>query len=117
MCYSVGIEEKPLVAVMYEEYKDARTKETITHVQAFTESEVWEFQATDGEIKVPPVVTSHYFGRVPVIEYLANEERQGDFESVLTLIDAYNTAVSDSINDIEYWNDAYLLLKNFIRQY
>lgn len=112
MCYSVGIEEKPLVAVMYEEYKDARTKETITHVQAFTESEVWEFQATDGEIKVPPVVTSHYFGRVPVIEYLANEERQGDFESVLTLIDAYNTAVSDSINDIEYWNDAYLLLKN-----
>lgn len=112
MCYSKGIDETPLVAVFYEEFDDIKTKEIITVVQAFTSTEVWEFQAVDGEVKIPPIVSPHYFGRVPVIEYLANEERQGDFENVLTLIDAYNTAVSDSVNDIEYWNDAYLLLKN-----
>ncbi|PFL24127.1 phage portal protein, partial [Bacillus thuringiensis] len=32
----------------------------------------------------------HYFKAVPVIEYRNNEERQGDFEQAISLIDAYN---------------------------
>ena len=36
----------------------------------------------------------------------------GDFEPVISLIDAYNVACADSVNDINYLNDAYLLLKN-----
>lgn len=112
MCYSSGIEEIPLCAVLYEEHKDAISKEDIIFVQVFTKDSILEYQAENGEIKIPPIVRPHYFGEVPAIEYIANEERQGDFETVITLIDAYNTAVSDSINDVEYWNDAYLLLKN-----
>lgn len=112
MCYSMGIEEVPVCAVLYEAHKDAVSNEEVTFVQVFTKDSVIEFNAEGEEIKFPPQVKPHYFGEVPAIEYLANEERQGDFETVITLIDAYNTAVSDSINDIEYWNDAYLLLKN-----
>lgn len=112
MCYSMGIEEVPLCAVLYEAHKDAVSNEEVTFVQVFTKDSVIEFNAEGEEIKFPPQVRPHYFGEVPAIEYLANEERQGDFETVITLIDAYNTAVSDSINDIEYWNDAYLLLRN-----
>ena len=112
MCYSMGIEEVPQCAVLYESHKDAVSNETITFVQVFTKDSILEFEAIGEDIKFPPTVTPHYFGQVPAIEYLANEERQGDFENVITLIDAYNTAVSDSINDIEYWNDAYLLLQN-----
>lgn len=112
MCYSMGIEEVPLCAVLYESHQDAITKEDVVFVQAFTKDSIIEYEAIGGEIKFPPTIKPHYFGDVPAIEYLANEERQGDFETVITLIDAYNTAVSDSINDIEYWNDAYLLLKN-----
>ena len=58
--------------------------------------------------------TRHYFGEVPVVEYIANTERMGDFETIISLVDAYNLAVSDSVNDINYFNDAYLLLKNLI---
>lgn len=112
MCYSIGVDETPLCAVLYETHKDAITNEDITFVQVYTKDSILEFEANANEIKFPPIVTPHFFGRVPAIEYLANEERQGDFETVITLIDAYNLAVSDSINDIEYWNDAYLLLKN-----
>lgn len=112
MVYSIGVDETPLCGVIYETHTDAVTNEEVTFCQVYTKDSVIEFEASKEEIKFPPVVTPHYFGDVPVIEYLANEERQGDFETVITLIDAYNTAVSDSINDIEYWNDAYLLLKN-----
>lgn len=112
ICYSIGIDEVPLCAVLYETHKDALSNEEITFVQVFTKDKIIDFEANGEEINFPPTVRPHYFGRVPAIEYLANEERQGDFETVISLIDAYNVAVSDSINDIEYWNDAYLLLKN-----
>lgn len=51
----------------------------------------------------------HGFGKVPMIEYINNPERQGDFEPVLTLIDAYNILQSDRINDREALVDAILL--------
>lgn len=54
----------------------------------------------------------HTFGDVPVIEYLNNKEEQGDFEQVMTLIDAYNTAQSNTLNDMEQFTDAYLVLVN-----
>lgn len=32
----------------------------------------------------------HYFGKMPMVEYRNNEEKQGDFEQMIPLIDAYN---------------------------
>ena len=52
----------------------------------------------------------HYFGAVPMIEYRNNTERQGDFEQQISLIDAYNTMLSDRVNDKEQFVDAMLLL-------
>ena len=50
----------------------------------------------------------HYFQRVPMVEYLENEERLGAFESVETLINAYNKAISEKANDVDYFADAYM---------
>lgn len=50
----------------------------------------------------------HYFGDVPIIEYLENEERQSSFENVETLINAYNKALSEKANDVDYFADAYM---------
>lgn len=50
----------------------------------------------------------HFFGDVPIIEYLENEERKGAFENVLPLINAYNKALSEKANDVDYYADAYL---------
>lgn len=51
------------------------------------------------------------FGEVPFIEYLNNSEGQGDFESVISLIDAYNLIQSDRVNDREQLVDAILCFK------
>lgn len=58
----------------------------------------------------------HYFGAVPVIEYRNNEEKQGDFEQALSLIDAYNILQSDRLNDKESFIDAILFIQGFLLQ-
>lgn len=50
----------------------------------------------------------HYFGDVPMIEYKNNKFAIGDFEPVITLIDAYNKLQSDRVNDKEQLIDALL---------
>lgn len=52
----------------------------------------------------------HAFGDVPVICYKNNPELMGDFEPVISLIDAYNLLQSDRINDKEQLVDAVLCL-------
>lgn len=50
----------------------------------------------------------HYFPGVPATEYVENSERQGLFEPVLTLVNAYNKAISEKANDVDYFADAYM---------
>lgn len=50
----------------------------------------------------------HNFEGVPATEYIENEERMGIFEPVLTMINAYNKALSEKANDVDYFADAYL---------
>jgi SPP1 family phage portal protein len=60
-----------------------------------------------------PQTTQHYFGGVPLISYRNNEEKQGDFEQVISLIDAYNELQSDRITDKRNFIDALLVLYGF----
>lgn len=53
-------------------------------------------------------VEEHYWQDVPFVEYINNEERLGDFEGVLTGIDAYNKAQSNTANYFQYNDDAIL---------
>ena len=52
----------------------------------------------------------HAFGDVPLICYKNNPEMIGDFEPVISLIDAYNLLQSDRVNDKEQLVDAILCL-------
>ena len=52
----------------------------------------------------------HAFGDVSLICYKNNPELMGDFETVISLIDAYNMLQSDRINDKEQLVDAILCL-------
>ena len=51
----------------------------------------------------------HAFGDVPIICYKNNPELLGDYEPVLSLIDAYNQLQSDRINDKEQLVNAILM--------
>lgn len=52
----------------------------------------------------------HAFKGVPINVYQNNQEELGDFENVISLIDAYDAISSDSINEFNYFSDCYLAL-------
>lgn len=68
------------------------------------------FTSDDGELVIEEKGREHFFGDVPLIEYVENNERQSAFENVETLINAYNKAISEKANDVDYFADAYLAI-------
>lgn len=100
--YDNTIQSKPLFACHYglndndEEVGYFYTKDT-----------VYQFAAVSGSYTIVEE-TANVFGDIPMIEYIENEERQSIFENVKTLINAFNKALSEKANDVEYYADAYL---------
>jgi len=110
--YDTTVEERLILAIHYWlAYKPGADQGNL-RATVYTENEYIEY-AADGEDDLVEVErTSHVFGMVPVVEYLNNDERQSDFEKVLTLIDGYDKTTSDTANDFEDFTDAFLMLKN-----
>lgn len=98
------IEEKPLFAVRYA----FNEGEVTGYGQVITDKEVIDISVEKGGSVSFGERDSHLYGKLPVIELIENEERQGVFESVKTLINALNKAASEKANDVDYFADAYL---------
>lgn len=58
----------------------------------------------------------HFFGMVPVAIFENNEDREGDYEKVIPLIDAYDRMESNSLNDFDYFTDCYLVFKGVMAE-
>lgn len=52
--------------------------------------------------------TSNPYKLVPAVEFYGNEERQGVFDNVKTLIDELDRVLSQKANQVEYFDNAYL---------
>lgn len=111
MVYDASLEEKVLCAIRlfrvydpsgatYQDYADVYDKQYVTH-----------YYYNSGQLVQIAEPELHYFDDVPVIEYLNNRKERGDFEGVITLVDAYNKAQSLTLDDMEDFTDAYLVLK------
>lgn len=79
-------------------------------VNVYTEHEIINYFFQDLYDKNPKEINreEHHFGKVPIIEYKNNKKLSGDYEGVITLIDAYNLLQSDRVNDKEQLVDALL---------
>ena len=106
-----SLEENVIMAIRYysvpkldqvtvDEFVDVYTSTTVTH---------YSYNAGRFQILYGPV--PHYIGDVPIVEYENNKGHNGDFEGVITLVDAYNKAQSLTLDDMEDFTDCYLVLK------
>lgn len=101
--YDDTIAQKPLFAVRYT-YDD----EGILDGELVDSTHRYVLSSNDGgEVSIGDE-TQHYYGEVPIIEYIQNEERQSVFENVKTLINQYNRVLSEKANDSEYFADSYI---------
>lgn len=110
--YSSDLEQKKLFGVYYFYTFDIDGTKAGSRAYVCTDTEVIEFEGAAASFSGLKETerTSHYFGAVPVIEYKNNPECTGDFEGVISLIDAYNRLTSDRVNDKEQFVDSFLLL-------
>lgn len=100
--YDESIVEKPLFFVRY--YMDYKNVER----GSWSDGVRIQYFYNNGSYKWEDEPRNHGFDGVPVSEYVENAERLGLFESALPMINAYNKAVSEKANDVDYFADAYL---------
>lgn len=110
--YDDTVEQKPVFGVYYFPVFDEKGQQTGYSGQYSTAQYITNIKLdTLYNLTGSEAPEAHYFGDVPLIEYYNNSGRKGDFEPVISLIDAYNTLQSDRINDKEQFVDAILLIK------
>lgn len=110
--YDDTVERRPVFGVYYYPVYTVRGELKGYRVNWYTDGEQRVFSTDTGFGAVrEPAAYANPFGAVPLVEYSNNEEQQGDFEQVISLIDAYNVLQSDRVNDKEQFVAAILLIK------
>ncbi|MBQ9701049.1 MAG: phage portal protein [Lachnospiraceae bacterium] len=105
------IEENELFGVYYWKKKDDKNGRARYVATILTEHYKYELVVVgEGDKDELKKKEKHHMGEIPLIEYLNNKYGIGDFEQQIPLIDAYNTLMSDRINDVEQFIDAILIL-------
>lgn len=108
------IDSNLLAFIRYYDNYDVVQDKTITIIELITDTTITRYQCGNNYNDFTLLDSyKHYFGMVPIAIFKNNEEELGDFETVISLIDAYDKLESDSLNDFEYFVDAYLALYGF----
>ena len=108
--YNDNLEEKLLYVIRYWQTYDIERDQMIDYIEVYSPIEITKYMVDIGGHLT--VLDQHYhvFGQVPVTPYYNNAECQGDFELVISEIDAYDSFESDSVNEADYFADSYLVL-------
>ncbi len=113
--YDDTVEHRPIVGIYYYPLYDENDQISEYACMWFTDRQQLRFKMTTGfSFAGEDRPEANPFGEVPLIEYYNNEECQGDFEQVISLIDAYNILQSDRVNDKQQFVEAILLIKGQI---
>lgn len=102
MVYDDTIKQEPLFAVRYgydDDYK--------LYGEVYTKETTYALNGTMGFYNMTEQ-TPNPFDDLPVVEFYFNEERMSIFESVISLVNAFNKAISEKANDVDYFSDQYL---------
>lgn len=109
MIYDNTIKQNTLAAVRFYTTYDYTDEQETLLVEVYTTDSVFYYVQDDDNLRLTDEKV-HYFGAVPVLTYYNNLEQQGDFETVLSLLDAYDKLQSDSVNNLEEFADSYLVI-------
>lgn len=102
--------DEPQYAMRYYTITDSEGKETLRVEWYDTENVIFYVKgASDFEMDSNEASKQHLFAGVPLIKFQNNDEEQGDFDKVESLIDAMDRVISDNQNEIEEFRLAYML--------
>ena len=110
MVYDNSLEQKPKFAIRYYCWLDDIDNQQMYDIELWTDREIIVYEGSPMTLQEVSR-RDHYFGRLPVIEFMENESRHGAYEDVINLIDCYELMLSDTANTVSYFSDCYLVLE------
>lgn len=105
-----SLEENVMLGIRHYRVYDLDGATYQEYVDVYDDSTVTNYSYDSGTLRLISTPQPHFFSDVPIVEYANNQLHQGDFEGVITQIDAYNLAQSCTMDDMEDFTDAYLCL-------
>ena len=112
--YADDAEGLPIFGVYRLSGVDSSGSTSYKSIYVYTPSEIIEYSVEDGYANAEVGRVVHNFDYVPLVEYWNNSYQTGDFEGVVSLIDAYDVLQSDRVNDKEQFADALLVLTGVV---
>lgn len=109
--YDATIEQNLIGAVIYTDIPHMDDSEWVT---VYTNTMKYDFILESGSFQLQNEAP-HLYDEVPVIEYSNNRFRQGDYETIIPLIDLYDSSQSDTANYMTDFNDAVLAISGDIK--
>ena len=105
--YSSKLGHKPMMA-----FTSVTLKDNTVLYYCYTDTDFFVLDK-DGNDASDEITKSgpHALGMIPIIEYPANNARMGDFEQVITLLNAINTVTSNRVDGVEQFVQAILCLE------
>ena len=109
--YEPSVQHQKVFGIKWEEIKNDNdgVEETNYRILFVDRVNIINYELIGGVLSVKSK-RRHGFDDVPMIEYPNVSKLKGDFESVISLIDAYNLIQSDRVNDKEAFVDAILMI-------
>ena len=111
LVYDNTLEENMLYAIRHYRVYNLDQVTYREFVDVYDPWTVTKYSYNEGRMDRIGEPSPHRFGDVPIVEYPNNKQRRGDFEGVMTLVDAYNKAQSLTLDDMEDFTDAFLILR------
>lgn len=117
--YTNDAYKRPIMAVTYNVRRDG-----VRVITAYTKDEIYigdAFEVTYGEEEGKELrrwntngfeVSPNAFGRIPVIEFLYSQNRQGAWEAAISLMDALALCQSDRLNDVSQYVQSLLWMND-----
>lgn len=107
------IEHNVVGALRYFEYEDAVEGYDKIKITLYTKENIFELA---GPYESPEIIGTipNLFNDIPVIEFIENSTRCGSFEKHISIVDAIESILSNSVNEIDYFDNAYLHLKGVV---
>lgn len=104
--YDDSVEHNLLYGIVYGD--DFFTSTVETKVTVYDKTTEYSYVSVNNITKLEGK-RPHGFNDIPLIRYKNNDEELGDFQQVISLIDAYNILQSDRVNDKEQLVEAILV--------
>jgi SPP1 family phage portal protein len=109
--YDDTLEDELLYLIRFYDSKDILEKEATRIIEIYSRESIARYKGKSNAFQFVDEQPHGFTGYVPVSIYKNNEKQKNDFGMIITLNDAYDMTVSDSVNDMAQFADSYLVLK------